>query len=246
MKHIDLNADLAEGFPYDNALLSMISSANIACGLHAGNAEVMQSAVKIAKKNGVRIGAHPGFPDRENFGRTVMTLSPDSLQAYLHYQLGALQAICTGKGATLEYVKPHGALYNLAAKDADTARVIAQTVYQFNPQLKLMGLSGSLMLQVAEAEGLSTISEVFADRHYMPDGSLVPRNRPDAMLETDFEAIAQVLQMVEDGTVTAIDGSVIPIKADSVCLHGDNQHAVSFARQIVKELLLQNIVVKSR
>lgn len=236
MMHIDLNADLAEGFPYDKALLGLISSANIACGLHAGNAAVMKSAVKIAKENGVRIGAHPGFPDRENFGRTVMNLPSEELAAYLCYQLGALQAICTAEGAAIAYVKPHGALYNMAAKDADLARVIAKTVREFDPNLKLMGLAGSLMLQIAEEEGLSTISEVFADRHYLPDGSLVPRGRADAMVESDDEAIAQVLQMVTRGTVTTVDGSEVPVKAESICLHGDNQHAVQFAERIVSEL----------
>lgn len=236
MIHIDLNADLAEGFPYDKALLGLISSANIACGLHAGNAAVMKSAVKIAKENGVRIGAHPGFPDRENFGRTVMNLPSEELAAYLRYQLGALQAICTAEGAAIAYVKPHGALYNMAAKDVDLARVIAKTVREFDPNLKLMGLAGSLMLQIAEEEGLSTISEVFADRHYLPDGSLVPRNRADAMVESDDEAIAQVLQMVTRGTVTTVDGSEVPVKAESICLHGDNQHAVQFAERIVSEL----------
>lgn len=236
MIHIDLNADLAEGFPYDKALLGLISSANIACGLHAGNAAVMKSAVKIAKENGVRIGAHPGFPDRENFGRTVMNLPSEELAAYLRYQLGALQAICTAEGAAIAYVKPHGALYNMAAKDVDLARVIAKTVREFDPNLKLMGLAGSLMLQIAEEEGLSTISEVFADRHYLPDGSLVPRTRADAMVESDDEAIAQVLQMVTRGTVTTVDGSEVPVKAESICLHGDNQHAVQFAERIVSEL----------
>lgn len=236
MIHIDLNADLAEGFPYDKALLGLISSANIACGLHAGNAAVMKSAVKIAKENGVRIGAHPGFPDRENFGRTVMNLPSEELAAYLRYQLGALQAICTAEGAAIAYVKPHGALYNMAAKDVDLARVIAKTVREFDPNLKLMGLAGSLMLQIAEEEGLSTISEVFADRHYLPDGSLVPRSRSDAMVESDDEAIAQVLQMVTRGTVTTVDGSEVPVKAESICLHGDNQHAVQFAERIVSQL----------
>lgn len=236
MIDIDLNADLAEGFPYDKALLGLISSANIACGLHAGNAAVMKSAVKIAKENGVRIGAHPGFPDRENFGRTGMNLPSEELAAYLRYQLGALQAICTAEGAAIAYVKPHGALYNMAAKDVDLARVIAKTVREFDPNLKLMGLAGSLMLQIAEEEGLSTISEVFADRHYLPDGSLVPRNRADAMVESDDEAIAQVLQMVTRGTVTTVDGSEVPVKAESICLHGDNQHAVQFAERIVSEL----------
>jgi len=199
MKKIDLNADIAEGFPFDEALLKLLSSANIACGLHAGGAKEMQSAVRFAKENQVRIGAHPGFPDRENFGRTQMDLPEQELIAHLRYQLGALKAICDGEGTEISYVKPHGALYNQAAKDEKLVRLIAQTIRQFDSNLKLMGLAGSLMLRVAEEEGLQTISEVFADRHYMPDGSLVPRSQPNAMVESDEEAIQQVLQMVTEG-----------------------------------------------
>ena len=214
MKKIDLNADIAEGFPFDESLLKLLSSANIACGLHAGGAKEMQSAVRFAKENQVRIGAHPGFPDRENFGRTQMDLPEQELIAHLRYQLGALKAICDGEGTEISYVKPHGALYNQAAKDEKLARLVAQTIYQFDPSLKLMGLAGSLMLRVAEEEGLQTISEVFADRHYMPDGSLVPRSQPNAMVESDEEAIQQVLQMVTEGQVKAIDGSLVPVKAE--------------------------------
>ncbi len=159
--------------------MKLLSSANIACGLHAGGAKEMQSAVRFAKENQVRIGAHPGFPIG-NFGRIQMDLPEQELIAHLRYQLGALKAICDGEGTEISYVKPHGALYNQAAKDEKLARLIAQTVHQFDPHLKLMGLAGSLMLCVAEEEGLQTISEVFADRHYMPDGSLVPRSQPNA------------------------------------------------------------------
>ena len=243
MKKIDLNADIAEGFPFDGALLKLLSSANIACGLHAGGAKEMQSAVRFAKENQVRIGAHPGFPDRENFGRTKMDLPEQELIAHLRYQLGALKAICDGEGAEISYVKPHGALYNQAAKDEKLARLIAQTVYQFDPHLKLMGLAGSLMLCIAEEEGLQTISEVFADRHYMPDGSLVPRSQPNAMVESDEEAIQQVLQMVTEGQVKAIDGSLVPVKAESICLHGDNQHSLQFAERIVEELEKNHITI---
>ena len=243
MKKIDLNADIAEGFPFDEALLKLLSSANIACGLHAGGAKEMQSAVRFAKENQVRIGAHPGFPDRENFGRTQMDLPEQELIAHLRYQLGALKAICDGEGAEISYVKPHGALYNQAAKDEKLARLIAQTVHQFNPNLKLMGLAGSLMLRIAEEEGLQIISEVFADRHYMPDGSLVPRSQPNAMVESDEEAIQQVLQMVTEGQVNAIDGSIVPVKSESICLHGDNQHSLQFAARIVEELEKNHITI---
>ena len=143
----------------------------------------------------------------------------------------------------ISYVKPHGALYNQTAKDEKLARLIAQTVHKFDPHLKLMGLAGSLMLRIAEEEGLQTISEVFADRHYMPDGSLVPRSQPNAMVESDEEAIQQVLQMVTEGQVKAIDGSLVPVKAESICLHGDNQHSLQFAARIVDELEKNHITI---
>lgn len=240
MKQLDLNADLAEGFPFDEALLKLITSANIACGLHAGDAIEMCNAVRWAKENNVRIGAHPGFPDRENFGRKNMHLKNADLTAYIHYQLGALQAICDAQRVELVYVKPHGALYNEASNDPHLAQVVIHAVRDFNPSLKLMGLSGSLMLRLAEQAGLVTISEVFADRHYQPNGMLVARNQPNAMVDSDEEAIMQVRQML-DGTVTAIDGSTVSVKAESVCLHGDNVHALQFARQIRDALQRQKI-----
>lgn len=241
MKHVDLNVDLAEGCGNDLALLQLVTSANVACGLHAGDYHEMRQAMGWAKQHNVRIGAHPSFPDRENFGRTVMQLSDDDLQACLLYQLGAIQALCRAYGLPLTYVKPHGALYNQAAKDEKLARLIATTIKAFDPNLKLMGLAGSLMLKVAQHQGLGIISEVFADRRYLSDGSLVPRTRPDALIENDDEAIRQVLQMVLDGTVTAVDGQSVAIQADSICLHGDGSHAVEFAEKIRLALTQHNI-----
>lgn len=232
MKHVDLNVDLAEGCGNDERLLQLVSSANVACGVHAGDYNEMRKAIGWAKANGVRVGAHPSFPDRKNFGRTAMNLPDDEMRACLLYQLGAVKALCDDQGVALSYVKPHGALYNQAAKDPALARLIAETIKAFDPALKLMGLSGSLMLTVAEEVGLGVIAEVFADRRYMPDGSLVPRTRDDAMVETDDEAIAQVLQMVEQQRVECVENFAIPIKADSICLHGDGAHAVEFAEKI--------------
>lgn len=232
MKHVDLNVDLAEGCGNDERLLQLVSSANVACGLHAGDYNEMRKAIHWAKENGVRVGAHPSFPDRENFGRTPMHLPDDELKACLRYQLGAVKALCQAENVPLHYVKPHGALYNQAAKDPALARLIAETVKGFDPNLKLMGLSGSLMLTVAAEVGLGVIAEVFADRHYLADGSLVPRTRPDALVESDEKAIAQVLQMVEQQAVTSVEGFTIPIQADSICLHGDGAHAVEFAEKI--------------
>ncbi|MFZ7216327.1 5-oxoprolinase subunit PxpA [Avibacterium avium] len=245
MKHVDLNVDLAEGCGNDQRLLQLVTSANVACGLHAGDFNEMRKAIRWAKENQVQVGAHPSFPDRENFGRTNMQLPDEELKACLLYQLGAIKALCEAEAVPLAYVKPHGALYNQAAKDESLATLIAQTLKAFDPKLKLMGLSGSLMLQVAEQQGLGVISEVFADRHYLADGSLVPRTRPDAMVENDDEAISQVLQMVLQGTVPSVDGVEVPIKADSICLHGDGEHAISFAEKIRQALMEHNIQLKS-
>ncbi len=242
---VDLNADLAEGCGSDQALLQRVTSANICCGLHAGNALEMANALSWAKQNGVRIGAHPSFPDREHFGRRNMNLPEAELRAHLRYQLGALSALCAAEGVAMRYVKPHGALYNQAAQEAGLAAVIADTVRTFNPELKLMALSGSLLLQAGEAAGLGVISEVFADRRYLPDGTLVPRSRPDAQVDSDDEAVAQVLQMVREGTVTAVDGSRVPVRADSICLHGDGAHALEFADRIRAALQQNGIALQA-
>ncbi|WAX70472.1 5-oxoprolinase subunit PxpA [Gallibacterium anatis] len=241
MKHVDLNVDLAEGCSNDQRLLQLVTSANVACGLHAGDFNEMRKAIRWAKENKVRIGAHPSFPDRENFGRTNMQLPDDELKACLLYQLGAVKALCDAEGVSLSYVKPHGALYNQAAKDESLAALITLTIKQFDPSLKLMGLSGSLMLKVAQQHGLGIISEVFADRHYLADGSLVPRSRADALVDNDEEAISQVLQMVLQGSVPTVDGQDVAIQADSICLHGDGEHAISFAEKIRKALTEKQI-----
>lgn len=246
MKSVDLNVDLAEGCDNDEILLSLVSSANICCGIHAGDYSTMLNAIRWAKANNVCIGAHPSFPDRENFGRNEMRLSDDQLNATLLYQLGAITALCESEGVTLSYVKPHGALYNQASRDKDLAQQIVNTIHTFNPQLKLMGLSGSLLLNVAEEAGLQTISEVFADRRYLADGSLVPRSRNDAMVENDEQAIQQVLQMVLTGTVRTVEGKDIVVKADSICLHGDGTHAVLFAQKIRRVLEENGIEIKSK
>ncbi len=243
MKTVDLNADLAEGMAIDAELLPLLSSANIACGVHAGSAVDMQNALRWAKQYQVRVGAHPSYPDRENFGREVMNISDDDLVAHFRYQLGALQALCQRENVPLRYVKPHGALYNQAAKNAHLAALLAREVQCFDANLKLMGLSGSLLLTEAHKIGLETISEVFADRRYQDDGTLVPRSQPNAQIETDEEAIAQVLQMVQTGTVTSESGKQVTIKADSICLHGDGVHALAFAQKIRQTLAQQGIAI---
>lgn len=242
---VDLNADLAEGCGVDEALLQRVTSANICCGIHAGGANHIRQALEWAKQNNVRVGAHPSFPDRENFGRSNMNLPNDELRAWLLYQLGAVQSLCHSVGVALTYVKPHGALYNQSAQDIDLANLIAQTIAEFDPKLKLMGLSGSLHIQAAKNHGLGAISEVFADRRYLPDGSLVPRSRPDATVSSDDEAVAQVLQMVQQGCVTAVDGSRVAVQADSICLHGDGIHALEFADKIRAALKNHQITIQA-
>lgn len=240
---IDLNADVAEGCGQDEVLLSIVSSANICCGLHAGSPSEMLKTLQFAKQYGVRVGAHPSYDDRENFGRSNQQLADDDLKAVLLYQLGAIKALCQLVGVTLSYVKPHGALYNQAAKDPQLAKLVAQTIQDFDPNLSVMALSGGELIKAAQAIGLATESEVFADRHYEDTGALVARSQPNAVIQDDDEAIAQVLSMVQHQTVTSVSGNTIAVSADSVCLHGDNEHAVNFAKQIKQTLQTQGIII---
>ncbi|MFY2738776.1 5-oxoprolinase subunit PxpA [Pseudocitrobacter faecalis] len=229
---IDLNADLGEGCGSDAALLQLVSSANIACGFHAGDAQTMVESVREALKNGVAIGAHPSFPDRENFGRTAMQLPPETVYAQTLYQIGALDTITRSQGGTLRHVKPHGMLYNQAAKDPHLADAIARAVHDCSPSLILVGLAGSELIRAGERYGLVTRQEVFADRGYQDDGSLVPRSQPGALISDEEQALAQTLEMVESGQVKSINGVWTPVTAQTVCLHGDGEHALLFARRL--------------
>ncbi|MBP6897942.1 MAG: 5-oxoprolinase subunit PxpA [Pseudacidovorax sp.] len=240
---IDLNADLGEGAGNDEALLGLVSSANIACGWHAGDAVTMQQCVRWALAKGVAIGAHPSFPDRENFGRSAMQLPPAQIVADMLYQIGALDAIVRAEGGRLAHVKPHGMLYNQAVKEPELAAALCEAVRRFDPSLKFFGLAGSGMIEAARAAGLTPVEEVFADRGYMPDGSLVPRSQPGALIESEEQSLAQTLSLVRDRQVTAIDGSVVPVNAQSVCLHGDGAHALAFARRIRERLAAEGIGV---
>ncbi|MEO3989498.1 5-oxoprolinase subunit PxpA [Pseudocitrobacter cyperus] len=230
--HIDLNADLGEGCGSDAALLRLVSSANIACGFHAGDAQTMAECVREALKNGVAIGAHPGFPDRENFGRTAMQLPPETVYAQTLYQIGALDAITRAHGGTMRHVKPHGMLYNQAAKDPQLADAIARAVHDCSATLILVGLAGSELIRAGERYGLTTRQEVFADRGYQDDGSLVPRSLPGALISDEDQALAQTLSMVQSGKVKSINGVWTPVMAQTVCLHGDGEHALLFARRL--------------
>ncbi|MEJ7685505.1 MAG: 5-oxoprolinase subunit PxpA [Variovorax sp.] len=240
---IDLNADLGEGCDNDEALLGLVSSANIACGWHAGDAKTMRQCVRWAIDKGVAIGAHPSFPDRENFGRSEMNLPPEDIVAGVLYQVGALAAIVKAEGGTLAHVKPHGALYNQAVKDPVLAEAICEAARRFDPTLRFFGLAGSGMIAAAQRAGLKPVEEVFADRGYQPDGGLVPRSQPGALIEDEEQSLAQTLSLVRDHRVTAIDGSVVAVNAQTVCLHGDGAHALAFARRIRERLAADGIAV---
>ncbi|WP_312984259.1 5-oxoprolinase subunit PxpA [Atlantibacter sp.] len=229
---IDLNADLGEGCGNDSALMPLISSANIACGFHAGDARTMQESVRLALAHGVAIGAHPSFPDRENFGRTAMQLPPETVYAQMLYQIGALAAIVRAEGGGLTHVKPHGMLYNQAAKQPPLAEAIARAVKSLDPGLMLVGLAGSELIRAGERYGLATREEVFADRGYLADGSLVPRSEPGALIEDDDEAVSRTLEMVLNSRVQSRDGVWATVNAQTVCLHGDGAHALAFARRL--------------
>ncbi|MBF6977659.1 5-oxoprolinase subunit PxpA [Aerococcaceae bacterium zg-BR22] len=237
MWKVDLNADLGESFGaytigQDEKLAPLISSANIACGFHAGDPLVMSDTVGVLKEASVALGAHPGLPDIQGFGRRQMAITPKEAKAYMLYQLGALAAIAKANGTHLQHVKPHGALYNMAATNYDLALALAQAVAEFDGNLIFLGLSGSEMIRAAEDCGLTVASEVFADRGYNDDGTLVPRHLPGAMIEDEAEAIARVIKMVKSGTVTSVNGKEVAIQADSICVHGDGEKALAFVAAI--------------
>lgn len=243
---IDLNADVAEGCGQDDKLLTIVSSANVCCGLHAGSYDEMLATLQLAKANNVIVGAHPGLNDRENFGRTNQSLNEASYRALLSYQLGATKALCDLVGVPLEYVKPHGALYNQAAVDEALSDILVSEIKRFDPNLKVMGLSGGHLVKSAKNHGLVSISEVFADRNYEEDGSLVSRSKDNALITDTNEAINHVLQMITEGTVTSVSGKKIPVEAQSICLHGDGEHAILFAQEIKKQLEIKGIKISAQ
>lgn len=245
MVKIDLNADLGEGSRADAELMTLVTSVNIACGFHAGDAQTMLESVRNAIKNGVAIGAHPSFPDRENFGRTAMDLPPATVYAQVLYQIGALEAMVCAQNGVMRHVKPHGMLYNQAAKDADLADAIARAVRDCSPRLILVGLAGSELIRAGQRLGLTTRQEVFADRGYQPDGSLVPRTQAGALITDEGKALAQTLEMVRAGRVIAVDGTPANVQADTVCLHGDGEHALQFARRLRAAFSEEGILVSA-
>ncbi|NMP26315.1 5-oxoprolinase subunit PxpA [Rahnella sp. SAP-1] len=242
---VDLNADLGEGCANDQALLQLVSSANIACGFHAGDAPTMLQSVRWAIQYGVAIGAHPGYADRENFGRNAMQLPPDVVYAQVAYQLGALAAIARTQGGRMVHVKPHGMLYNQAAIEPALADAIARAVQDVDPTLRLVGLAGSELIRAGERLGLATRQEVFADRRYQSNGNLVPRSLPGAIIETDQLALQQTLAMILNKQVISCEGIPVTVQADTVCLHGDGEHALAFARSLRAAFAEKNIQVRA-
>jgi UPF0271 protein len=235
---------MGEGMPNDEALIIFISSANIACGFHAGDEALMKKTVQLAKQYNVAIGAHPGFPDKENFGRTEINFSPTDIYRLVSDQIKLLQTICKDEEVAMHHVKPHGALYNMASKNAEIAHAISSAIYDLDTSLILYGLSGSSLIIEAKAIGLKTASEVFADRTYQNDGSLTVRSQTNALIEEEETSIKQVLQMIQIQTVTSVNNVTVPIKAETICIHGDSARAVQFTKSIHQILKENGITIK--
>ena len=237
MKTIDINCDLGESFGvyklgHDAEIMPYISSANIACGFHAGDPRVMAQTVRLAKKHGVAVGAHPGYLDLMGFGRRDMAMLPDEIEAMLFYQIGALAGICKAEGVDLVHVKPHGALYNKATKELTLAKIIAQTVYKFDKQLILVGLAGSRLVEAGESAGLKVLSEGFADRVYEPDGSLRSRDLPGAMITDPNEVARHGLELAKNGVIALVEGKTYHWEIQTICLHGDEPNAIENAKAL--------------
>ncbi len=240
-KYVDLNSDIGESFGnyklgMDDKVLKYVTSANVACGFHAGDPLVMEKTVGLAAKSGVQVGAHPGYPDLMGFGRRKLNATPAEVKAYVKYQVGALAAFAISKGMRLQHIKAHGAMYNMAAVDYNLARSIAEAVYEVDKDIILLALAGSQMVKAAKDIGLKVAEEVFADRAYNEDGTLVARSKPGSMIEDEGLAIKRVIGMVNEGKVQTITGRTIDINANSVCVHGDNPKAVDFVKKIRREM----------
>ena len=245
MQTIDLNCDMGEGLNTDAKIMPYISSANIACGYHAGDETIMKQTISLAIQHNVAIGAHPGFADIANFGRTEMQLPLNEVYQLITEQVLLLQNIAASLGTKLNHVKPHGALYNMSARDPLLANTIAKAVYKIDPKLVLFGLSGSHSITEAKKAGLVTASEVFADRTYTDTGSLTPRTQPNALIVSGDAALLQVVKMIAQKIVTSVSGKEVAIIAETVCIHGDGIHAVSFAKTIYQSLQQKNIGIQS-
>ncbi len=250
MFRVDLNSDLGESFGrytlgMDDKIIPLITSANVACGYHASDPVVMEKTIALAKEAGIRVGAHPGFPDLMGFGRRNMNVSPAEAKAYTLYQLGALDGFCRAAGVKLQHVKPHGAFYNMAAKDYKLSVAICEAIKNFDKDLIVLALSGGELAKAAKDMGLRTALEVFADRGYEEDGTLVDRRKEGAMITDEQEAIDRVIRMVKEKKVTAVTGRDISIQADSVCVHGDGVKALAFVEKIRAALQKEEIQICS-
>lgn len=246
-KTLDLNADVGElpaDCNLDTELIPWLSSCNIACAAHAGSKQLMRATVRLAKKFGVQIGAHPGYADRPNMGRVAIQLDDAALRTLILDQLGLLARICAEEGVLLRHVKTHGALYNQSARDSRMALIISEAIRDFSPELIVVGMAGSEHIKAAKFYGLAVVEEVFADRRYENDGTLTPRTHPQAHIKNESEAIQQVLSLAMEGRVKSREGQWLNLNADTVCLHGDSPHAVVFARLLRQELAQQKVAVR--
>lgn len=249
MIEVDLNSDLGEGFGIyktgnDEEIMKNVTSVNIACGFHAGDPLTMEKSVTLAVKYDVAIGAHPGFPDLMGFGRREMRITPHEAKAYIVYQVGALMAFANAHGATLRHVKPHGALYNMAARDHDLALAIAEAVRDVDENLILVGLSGSQIVKAANEVGIKAANEAFADRAYLPNGELAPRSMEGSVIDNVEEISKRALEMVKKEKVTAIDGSIVQIKVDTICVHSDTPSSLNIVKELREFLSSNGVKVK--
>lgn len=245
MHRVDLNADLGEGADNDAAILEFVTSANIACGGHAGGPDLMARTIDLAKAKGVAIGAHPGFEDRDGFGRRALQLPPQEVHDLVLDQVRSLLQLVRAADASMQHVKPHGALYNAAATDRATADAIATSVGAVDPSLILFGLAGGELIAAGERAGLRTAAEGFADRTYASDGRLTPRSEAGALIDDPTVAVAQVIRLVTEGKVRLLEGTDVDMRVDTICIHGDLPHAVTFARMIREGLKTAEIDVRS-
>jgi UPF0271 protein len=242
---VDLNADLGEGAGHDDDLLELVTSANIACGFHAGDADTMRQSIEAARARDVAVGAHPSLFDRENFGRKELPMKPDEIFDAVVYQLGIFQAIADAAGVQPNHVKPHGALYNMAVRDEQLADAIARATASVDCKLILFAPQNTALSRAGEKNGLKIAREVFADRNYLSNGQLVPRTRADALLHDPTEAAPRVLRMLREGKVRSVDGVDVDVRAETICLHGDNPEAVEFARALRAHLEKEGVMVRA-
>ncbi|HME89413.1 MAG TPA: 5-oxoprolinase subunit PxpA [Chthoniobacterales bacterium] len=242
---VDLNVDLGEGAGHDEELLALVTSANIACGFHAGDADTMRATIEAARDRKVAVGAHPSLFDRENFGRKELPVKSDDVFEAVSYQLGIFQAIAEAAGVRPNHVKPHGALYNMAVRDAELAGAVGRAVANIDIRLILFAPQNSALARAGEANGLQIAHEVFADRNYLNTGALVSRSRPDALLHDPAQAAPRVLRMLREGKVRSIDGVDVDVRAETICLHGDNPEAVEFARALRSNLEKEGVTIRA-